>query len=73
MLEFARFEAIILQAQIQRQTIPPKASSRFVKTLTVSKLWSILAGNMLNAVCAKRFYSTSTDSKRTVNNITQYR
>jgi len=62
----------IPQAQIQRRTIPPKASSRFVRTQSVSQIWSTLAGNMLNALSAKTNYATKTDWKLTINNITQY-
>jgi hypothetical protein len=63
----------IPKAQIQQQTIPPQPSSRFVRTLRVSQIWSILAGNMLNALSAKRNYAKGTDWKLTINNITQYR
>jgi len=63
----------IPEAQIQQQTIPPEASSRFVRTQSVSQIWSTLDRNMLNALSAKRNYATRTDWKLTINNITQYR
>jgi len=50
-----------------------KASSRFVRTLTISQLCSTPAGNMLNALSGKRNNSTKTDWKLTINNITHYR
>jgi len=36
-------------------------------------MWSTLAGNMLNALSAKRNYAARTNWKLTINNITQYR
>ena len=71
--EFACFETNIPRAQIKRQTIPPEASLRFARTLSISQIWSTLAGNMLNALSAKRNYATRTNWNLTINNITQYR
>ena len=51
----------IPKAQIQQQTIPPKASSRFVVTQRISQIWSKLAGNMLNVLSATWNYATRTD------------
>jgi len=51
------------------ETMPPEASSRYVRTLSISQLWSTLARNMLNALSAKRNYSTRTDWKVTINDI----
>ena len=72
-LELARFQTNMLQAQIQQQTIPSKASSRFVRALSNSQIWSTLAGNILNTWSAKRNYAMWTDWKLTFNNITRYR
>jgi len=63
----------ILEAQIQQQTIPPKASPRFFRTLSIAQRWSTLAGIISNALSANRNYATRTDMKLTMNNITQYR
>jgi len=41
-------------------------------SLTILRIWSTLAGNMLSALYAKRNYSTRTDSRLTINNINQY-
>jgi hypothetical protein len=51
--EVAHFETNIPEGQMQQQTISPKASSRFVRTLSVSQIWSTLAKNMVNAFSAK--------------------
>jgi hypothetical protein len=63
----------IFEAQMKQQTIPSKASPRFVRTLSISLRWSTLARNILNALTAKRNYATRTDWKLTINSITQYR
>jgi hypothetical protein len=68
----ACFQTNILEAQIQQQTIPPKASSRFVRTPSVLQIWLILLGNKLTAVSAKRNYATRTDWKLRIKNIIQY-
>jgi len=62
----------IPEAHIQQQTIPPEASSKFVRTQSISQIWSTLAGNMLIALSAKWNYATRTDWKLIINNITQY-
>jgi len=71
--ELARFQTNIPEAQIQQQTVPPKASSRFIRTLSISQLWSTLARNMLNDLSTEWNHPTTTDWKLTINNITQYR
>ena len=63
----------IPDAQIQQQTIPPKASSRFIRSLSVSPICSTLTGSMLDDLAGKWNYATRTDWKLTINRITQYR
>jgi hypothetical protein len=40
--------------------------------LTISCLWSTLAGNILNTVSTERNYSMNSDWRLTINNVTQY-
>jgi hypothetical protein len=53
--------------------MPPKASLRFIRILSISPIWSALAGNMLNASCAKGNYAMRTDWIVTMDNVTHYR
>ena len=69
--EMAHYQIIMLKAVIQCLAILPKASSRFIRILNNSQIWSILNGNKSKSFPAKSNYSARTDVKLKINNITQ--
>jgi len=70
--ELALFQMHILEDIIQQHTIPPQASLRFIRTLSIAHIWSTLVGDMQNALSANSIWSRRTDWRFTINNITLY-